>query len=95
MVLLVGRGTHIPFVTFPAYTHIHAGKKTQTFKNLHSQHINVLKFANHSPTVFATSSFDRDVKLWDMRQGTSKPIFTRQSDQGCVMVCFSPDDRCF
>jgi WD40 repeat protein len=45
------------------------GKKIQTFKDLHTQHINVLKFANHSPSLFATSSFDGDVKMWDLRQG--------------------------
>ncbi|EKX41632.1 hypothetical protein GUITHDRAFT_164342 [Guillardia theta CCMP2712] len=69
------------------------GKKIQTFKSLHSQHINVLKFANFSPSLFATSSFDKDVKMWDLREGANRPIFTCRSDQGNVMVCFSPDDR--
>jgi len=69
------------------------GKKISTFKDLHSQHINVLKFCNHSPSLFATSSFDGDVKMWDLREGAKKPLFTRRSDQGNVMVCFSPDDR--
>ena len=70
-----------------------SGKKMQTLKALHTQHINVLKFANHSPALFATSSFDGDVKMWDLREGARRPIFTRRSDRGNVMVCFSPDDR--
>eukprot|EP00802_Teleaulax_amphioxeia_P018906 Tamp_19117.p1 GENE.Tamp_19117~~Tamp_19117.p1 ORF type:complete len:369 (-),score=71.10 Tamp_19117:171-1175(-) len=69
------------------------GKKIQTFKDLHTQHINVLKFTNHSPSLFATSSFDGDVKMWDLREGAKKPLFIRRSDHGNVMVCFSPDDR--
>lgn len=39
------------------------GKKISTLKNLHGAHINVLKFAHHAPSLFATSSFDRDVKV--------------------------------
>ena len=51
----------------------------------------MLKFTNHSPSLFATSSFDGDVKMWDLREGAKRPLFTRRSDQGNVMVCFSPD----
>ncbi|RWW60924.1 hypothetical protein BHE74_00032050 [Ensete ventricosum] len=48
---------------------------SKIFKDLHKEHINVVKFAHHSPTVFATASFDKDVKMWDLRQGTSQPCF--------------------
>ena len=72
---------------------LRTGKTLQTFKDLHREHINVLKFANHSPTVFATSSFDRDIKMWDLRQPMHKPLYTASSDRGNVMVCFSPDDH--
>ncbi|KAL9224752.1 hypothetical protein vseg_000761 [Gypsophila vaccaria] len=71
---------------------INTGKRLDIFADMHKQHINVVKFSNHSPSVFATSSFDQDVKLWDLRQGTFQPCFKASSSQGNVMVCFSPDD---
>ncbi|CAM9822911.1 unnamed protein product [Discosporangium mesarthrocarpum] len=61
------------------------------FKRIHEDHINISRFANHSPFVFATSSFDRTVKAWDSRM-RKKPIYTCHSDNGNVMLCFSPDD---
>ncbi|KAJ1490563.1 WD40-repeat-containing domain protein [Baffinella frigidus] len=69
------------------------GKKLQTFKGLHTQHINVLKFANQDPNLFATSSFDKHIKMWDLRQNVDRPVFEKTSDQGNVMVRFSPCDR--
>lgn len=72
---------------------IGSGTRLQVFANMHQEHINVVKFSNHSPSVFATSSFDKDVKLWDLRQEPSQPCYTASSTKGNVMVCFSPDDR--
>uniref|UniRef100_A0A1J3HNR5 DNA damage-binding protein 2 n=1 Tax=Noccaea caerulescens TaxID=107243 RepID=A0A1J3HNR5_NOCCA len=72
---------------------IGSGTRLQVFANMHQEHINVVKFSNHSPSVFATSSFDKDVKLWDLRQEPSRPCYTASSTKGNVMVCFSPDDR--
>ncbi|KAE9618672.1 hypothetical protein Lal_00047905 [Lupinus albus] len=72
---------------------INNGKRLQVFTDMHSGHINVVKFANHSPSIFATSSFDQDVKMWDLRQKPIYPCFTTSSSKGNVMVCFSPDDR--
>lgn len=72
---------------------IGSGRRIQAFKNLHQEHINVVKFAHHSPSIFATSSFDQEVKMWDLRQGPSRPCFTASSSRGNVMVCFSPDDH--
>ncbi|WOK97827.1 hypothetical protein Cni_G06535 [Canna indica] len=72
---------------------IGCGRRLQIFRDLHKEHINVVKFSHHSPTVFATASFDKDVKLWDLRQGTSQPCYTASSSRGNVMVCFSPDDN--
>lgn len=72
---------------------IASGKRMQIFKNLHREHINVVKFAHHSPSIFATSSFDQEIKLWDLRQGTYEPCYTACSSRGNVMVCFSPDDQ--
>ncbi|KAL1215763.1 Protein DWD HYPERSENSITIVE TO UV-B 1 [Cardamine amara subsp. amara] len=72
---------------------IGSGTRLQVFANMHQEHINVVKFSNHSPSLFATSSFDKDVKLWDLRQEPSQPCYTASSTKGNVMVCFSPDDR--
>lgn len=72
---------------------INYGKRLQVFTDMHKGHINVVKFANHSPTIFATSSFDRDVKMWDLRQKPIHPCFTASSSRGNVMACFSPDDQ--
>ncbi|KAK4804535.1 hypothetical protein SAY86_004352 [Trapa natans] len=72
---------------------IQCGRRLQSFTDMHQEHINVVKFSNHSPSVFATSSFDRDVKLWDLRQKPIRPCYTASSSKGNVMVCFSPDDH--
>ncbi|XP_004496902.1 protein DWD HYPERSENSITIVE TO UV-B 1 isoform X1 [Cicer arietinum] len=72
---------------------INSGKRLQVFTDMHRGHINVVKFANHSPSIFATSSFDHDVKMWDLRQKPIHPCFTASSSRGNVMVCFSPDDQ--
>ncbi|KAF8410159.1 hypothetical protein HHK36_002681 [Tetracentron sinense] len=72
---------------------INSGRRLQVFTDMHREHINVVKFANHSPYIFATSSFDQDVKMWDLRQKPVRPCYTASSSRGNVMVCFSPDDH--
>ncbi|KAM5549513.1 hypothetical protein ABKV19_000768 [Rosa sericea] len=72
---------------------ISSGKRLQVFTNMHREHINVMKFANHSPSVFAAPSFDQDVKMWDLRQKPISPCYSSSSSRGNVMVCFSPDDH--
>lgn len=71
---------------------IGTGKRVEVFDNMHREHINVVKFANHSPSIFVTSSFDQDVKMWDLRQKPIRPCYTSTSSRGNVMACFSPDD---
>ncbi|TYI89070.1 hypothetical protein E1A91_D03G028400v1 [Gossypium mustelinum] len=71
---------------------ISTGKRLQVFTNMHREPINVAKFAHHSPCMFATSSFDKDVKMWDLREKPENPCYTASSSRGNVMVCFSPDD---
>ncbi|KAK4401723.1 hypothetical protein Sango_0913000 [Sesamum angolense] len=72
---------------------INSGRRLQVFADMHREHINVVKFSNHSPSLFATSSFDQDVKMWDIRQKPNQPCYTASSSRGNVMVCFSPDDH--
>ncbi|OMO56539.1 hypothetical protein CCACVL1_26470 [Corchorus capsularis] len=72
---------------------ISSGRRLQVFTDMHQEPINVAKFAHHSPFMFATSSFDKDVKMWDLRVRPERPCFTASSSRGNVMVCFSPDDH--
>lgn len=71
---------------------IYTGKRLHLFADMHREAINVAKFAHHSPSLFVTSSFDHDVKMWDLRQKPVNPCYTASSSSGNVMVCFSPDD---
>ncbi|KAH9712188.1 WD REPEATS REGION domain-containing protein [Citrus sinensis] len=71
---------------------INTEKPLQLFTDMHREPINVAKFSHHSPFMFATSSFDHDVKMWDLRQKPVQPCYTASSSRGNVMVCFSPDD---
>ncbi|KAK8716636.1 hypothetical protein V6N13_043941 [Hibiscus sabdariffa] len=71
---------------------ISTGRRLQVFTNMHREPINVAKFAHHTPFMFATSSFDKDVKMWDLRERPDNPCYTASSSKGNVMVCFSPDD---
>ncbi|KAK9037920.1 hypothetical protein V6N11_022818 [Hibiscus sabdariffa] len=71
---------------------ISSGRRLQVFTNMHREPINVAKFAHHTPFMFATSSFDKDVKMWDLRERPDNPCYTASSSRGNVMVCFSPDD---
>ena len=68
------------------------GKVTQKFVGIHEKHINISRFTNHSPNIFATCSFDKYVKMWDTRIKPHKPIYGRLSNNGNVMICFSPND---
>lgn len=68
------------------------GKLAREFAGIHTDHINITRFAHHSPNLFATSSFDRTIKVWDLRVRDRKPNYTCRSDKGNVILCFSPDD---
>ncbi|XP_071735184.1 protein DWD HYPERSENSITIVE TO UV-B 1-like isoform X2 [Rutidosis leptorrhynchoides] len=71
---------------------ISTGKRLHYFTDMHREPINVAKFSHHSPSLFVTSSFDHDVKMWDLRTKPVNPCYTASSSSGNVMVCFSPDD---
>ncbi|PWA91192.1 DNA damage-binding 2 [Artemisia annua] len=60
--------------------------------DMHREPINVAKFAHHSPSLFVTSSFDHDVKMWDLRTKPVNTCYTASSSSGNVMVCFSTND---
>jgi WD domain, G-beta repeat len=71
------------------------GTCNRRFKDIHENHINISRFSNTSPFLFATSSFDKTVKMWDARISLTSnccPIYSCSSKQGHVMLCFSPDD---
>ncbi|GFQ05677.1 hypothetical protein PHJA_002711800 [Phtheirospermum japonicum] len=59
---------------------------------MHHEPINVAKFSNHFLSLFMTSSFNRDVKMWDSRQKPVGLCYSATSSRGNVMVLFSPDD---
>lgn len=72
------------------------GKRLETMAMCHTKSVNVIKFAHHNPNILLTSSFDRCVRKWDLREsrpgGGRRPIFTTVSRTDNVMACFSPDD---
>jgi WD40 repeat protein len=68
-------------------------RPVQILRGLHTEHINVVKFANHAPNLLMSSSFDRSVKLWDIRTPNGTAVWTYQMRSPTVMAVFSPDDR--
>jgi len=71
------------------------GSVVRQYKDIHDDHINITRFANHLPDILLTCSFDRTVKMWDQRVNSQVPIFSVSSNVGNVMVCFSPTDQNF
>jgi hypothetical protein len=72
---------------------LHTGQKIGNFENIHDNFINILKFSNSMPHVFATCSFDTSVKLWDLRMSAARSTATFRAPSLNVMCSFSPDDR--
>jgi WD40 repeat protein len=70
-----------------------SGRKVSEFKEIHSNFINITRFANFSPHLLATSSFDSSCKLWDLRRPPSSPVATYTTPSLNVMCCFSPLDE--
>ncbi len=73
---------------------VETGQLVHKFSGIHHGHINISRFSNLNPNIFATCSFDCTAKMWDIRDPyhLKCPIYTCQSDSGHVMLCFSPDD---
>lgn len=77
---------------------VEQGTTVREYENIHNKYINISRFTNKSKNIFATSSFDGDVKLWDLRCQGSSPsscIYTVKSPVGIVVMSFSPDDEYF
>jgi WD40 repeat protein len=69
-----------------------SGRKVSEFKEIHSNFINITRFANFSPHLLATSSFDSTCKLWDLRKPATSCIASYTTPSLNVMCCFSPLD---
>jgi len=74
---------------------IATGRRLSTFRGMHQNFINILRFASRSPHLFATASFDHTCKVWDLREPISadQPAHFFSTETLNVMCCFSPDDR--
>lgn len=73
---------------------IQTGVITHEYKNIHSDNINISRFCNLTPHIFATSSFDKTIKTWDTRISchNPQPIYTITCNTGLVMINFTNDD---
>ena len=62
--------TRVMISGYSSFCNIYDAETTQLvqqYQNIHENHINVSRFMHHNAHVFATSSFDKSVKVWDMR----------------------------
>ena len=69
---------------------IHTGNCVREFADIHTNFINIVRFANLDPNIYTTSSFDSLCKLWDLRD--PNPVATHSSPTLNVMCSFSPND---
>ena len=73
-----------------------SGKPLSLLEDIHGNFINILRFSNSMPHVFATTSFDSTCKLWDLRccgaGAQAKPLHTARTPSLNVMCSFSRDD---
>lgn len=62
LILMSGYSTGVNVVD------VETSQIVRKFENIHKDHVNISRFSNLSPHLFATSSFDATIKTWDMRQ---------------------------
>jgi hypothetical protein len=55
------------------------------YENIHEDHINISRFANHLPNILLTCSFDNTVKLWDNRSASLCCLLFAVY---CLLVCY-------
>jgi hypothetical protein len=79
-------------------------QRSHLIVNAATSHINITRFSNMHPHVFATSSFDKSVALWDLRLSSggsgiagaaptaAKPIYRIATRRGNVTLSFDPTD---
>jgi hypothetical protein len=68
------------------------GKRIRDMREVHTNFINIVRFAHDNPHMYATSSFDSTCKIWDLRiPGTAVTMYNTPTLN--VMCCFSPDDQ--
>jgi hypothetical protein len=74
---------------------IHTGRVLHRAHDVHNHSINVSRFANNSPHIMATASYDQTCKLWDIRQPliTEKVVKVLNTGGPNVMCAFSPGDK--
>lgn len=74
---------------------VQTGKALLRANGVHEHFINISRFCNNSPHIFATASFDHTCKVWDLRQPLAhdRPVKTLNTGGHNVMCVFSPDDR--
>ena len=71
------------------------GRVARKIENAAELHINISRFASNAPSIFATSSFDKRVSLWDLRAseaGGTRPVYSFASARGNVTLSFDPSD---
>jgi len=73
---------------------VRTGTVLQQAFGVHEHLINISRFCNTSPHVFATASFDHTCRVWDLRQPLTpnRAVRTLATGGQNVMCCFSPDD---
>ena len=74
---------------------VYTGSCVNVVRNVHSDWVNIVRFANQSPNILASASFDQSLKLYDLRCGLDgdRPVRSYQNSSMTVMCNFSPDDR--
>lgn len=74
---------------------VRTGQTAMSASGIHDHFINIGRFCNETPHIFATASFDHTCRIWDLRQPLVKDRCIRvlTTDERNVMCVFSHDDR--
>jgi WD40 repeat protein len=82
------------FTNSVAIYDVETGKEVHEIQSAHAHFINISRFANNSPHIFATASFDHTCKVWDLRRPMRADAALQTLHTGGlnVMCSFSPDD---